>query len=187
MKLTRFSEAKPTICFRATVLRPTLLTLSKSASAKFPLQIKMMVEGIINNFPFRTTLESDNKGGHRLKISTAVRSAARTDVGEIVTVEITRVGEEPETRVPMDLRKALATAPLAKAQWKKITPMARRDWILSICVVRQAETRTRRIEKTCDMLASGKGRVCCFPGINWLTKDHVTREETWLPLPKEKK
>jgi len=47
-------------------------------------------------------------------------------------VEITRAGEEPEIRVPMDLRKALAAAPLAQALWADITPIARRDWILWI-------------------------------------------------------
>src|SRR4029077_3627435 len=43
--------------------------------------------------------------------------------------------------------------------------LARRDWIFSISSAKQPETRTRRIEKACDMLASGKRRLCCFPGI----------------------
>jgi len=60
-----------------------------------------------------------------------------------VTVEITRVGEEPEIRVPMDLRKALAAAPLAQALWADITPIARRDWILWLSSAKQPETRGR--------------------------------------------
>jgi hypothetical protein len=40
-----------------------------------------------------------------------MHDAAGADAGDTVTVEITRAGEEPETRVPMDLRKALAAAP----------------------------------------------------------------------------
>ena len=87
-----------------------------------------------------------------------------------MTVEITRAGEEPEIRVPMDLRKALAGAPPARAGWEDITPMARRDWIFSISSAKQPETRTRRIGNACDMLASGKRRLCCFPGIKWLMK-----------------
>ena len=75
-----------------------------------------------------------------------------------------------ETKVPMDLRKALAAVPLAKALWADITPIARRDWILWIITAKRLETRKRRIEKACSMLASGKRRVCCFGGINWLMK-----------------
>lgn len=64
--------------------------------------------------------------------------------------------------MPPDLRKALAAAPAAKAQWNDLTPIARRDWISWIEGAKQAETRSRRIERACDMLASGKRRPCCF-------------------------
>jgi hypothetical protein len=147
-----------------------------------------MVEGAINGFPFRAALEPDGNGSHWLRLGKALQDAAGISggegVGNTVTVEITRVGEEPECRVPMDLRKALDAAPSAQAVWTEITPMARRDWVLSIVSVKQEETRTRRLEMTCDMLASGKRRPCCFPGINWRRKDSdVTSDETWLPLP----
>ena len=36
-----------------------------------------------------------------------MRDAAGADASDAVTVEITRAGDEPEIRVPMDLRKAL--------------------------------------------------------------------------------
>ena len=98
-------------------------------------------------------------------------------------VEIARAGEEPHTRVPMDLRKALGADPLAQAGWEDITPMARRDWIFSISSAKQPETRRRRIEKACDMLASGKRRLCCFPGIKWLMKKDAKSCGMWVPLP----
>src|SRR5438045_8029455 len=103
-----------------------------------------------------------------------MQDAAGAAAGDTITVEITRVGEEPETRVPMDLCKALATAPRAQALWADISPLARRDWILWISSARQPETRRRRIDKASSMLASGKRRVCCFCGLNWLKKDHGT-------------
>src|SRR5947209_18679146 len=73
-----------------------------------------------------------------------------------------RAGEESEARVPTDLRKALATAPKAKAQWSDRTPSARRDFISWIDSAKQPETRRRRIERACDMLAAGKRRPCCY-------------------------
>lgn len=63
---------------------------------------------------------------------------------------------------PADLRKALAAAPKAKAQWADLTPIARRDFISWIDSAKQAETRRRRIERACDMVAAGKRRACCF-------------------------
>jgi uncharacterized protein YdeI (YjbR/CyaY-like superfamily) len=71
-------------------------------------------------------------------------------------------GGDSEPKVPADLRKALAAAPPAKAQWDDLTPIARRDFISWIDAAKQAETRKRRIERACDMLAAGKRRPCCF-------------------------
>jgi hypothetical protein len=179
MKLAKLEETKSTIRFSAKLFRPkateeigswTLLTLPKNASAKLPSRGMTMVEGTINGFPFRAALEPNGNGSHCLKVNKTMRVAAGADAADTVTVEIARAGEEPEIRVPTDLRKALADAPPAQAGWEDITPMARRDWIFSISSAKQPETRRRRIEKACDMLASGKRRLCCFPGIKWLMK-----------------
>jgi hypothetical protein len=195
MKLAKRQETKSTIRFSARLFRPeatekigswTVLTLARNASAKLPSRGMTMVEGTINAFPFRTALEPDGKGSHWLKVNKAMQDAAGVEAGGIVTVEITRAGGEPEIRVPMDLRKALAAAPRAQASWADITPMARRDWIFSISTAKQPETRRRRIEKACDMLASGKRRLCCFPGIKWLMKENAESCGMWLPLPNSK-
>src|SRR5258708_39938038 len=70
--------------------------------------------------------------------------------------------EESAPRVPTDLRKALAAAPLVEAVWKDLTPIARRDFMSWIDSAKQPETRRRRIEKACSMLAAGKRRPCCY-------------------------
>jgi len=190
--MAKRQETKPTIRFNAKLCRPeatekigslTLLTLSRNASAKLPSRGMTTVEGTINGFPFRAALEPNGKGSHWLRVNKAMRDAAGADAGDTVTVEITRAGDEPEIRLPADLRKALAAAPLAEASWEDITPMARRDWIFSISTAKQPETRKRRIEKACDMLASGKRRLCCFPGIKWLMKENAKSCGIWLQLP----
>jgi hypothetical protein len=186
MKSTKRQETKTTIRFKAKLSR-ALLTLPKSASAKLQSRGAITVEGTINNLPFRATLAPDGKGSHQLNMGNAMCDALGATTLHTVAVEITRVGEEAETRVPMDLRKTLTA--LAKAgqqqaidSWKDITPMARRDWIFSISTAKLAETRKRRIEKACDMLASGKRRLCCFPGIKWLMKENAKTCGIWLPL-----
>ena len=73
-----------------------------------------------------------------------------------------RAGEESEAKVPTDLGRALAAAPKAKTRWSDLTPIARRDFISWIDSAKQLETRKRRIERACSMLAGGKRRPCCY-------------------------
>jgi hypothetical protein len=185
--LVPFKQVKPTFANASASRRKagswTVLTFPKSASAKLPSRGSMMVEGTINCLPFRAALEPSGTGTtHDLKVSNAMREAVGATAGDMVTLEITRVGEEPETRMPMDLRKALAGIPLAQKSWLDITPMARRDWIFSISSSKLPETRRRRILKARDMLASGKRRLCCFPGIKWMMKENAKTCGMWLPL-----
>ncbi len=71
-------------------------------------------------------------------------------------------GKESEPKVPTDLRKALATDLVAKTKWSDLTPIARTDFISWLDAAKQQETRERRIEKACSMLAAGKRRPCCY-------------------------
>ncbi|MGH8021060.1 MAG: YdeI/OmpD-associated family protein [Opitutaceae bacterium] len=159
------------IRFSAKLFRPattakgvswTFLTLPKDASAKLPSRSMTSVEGAINGFSFRATLEPDGQGSHWLRVDRKLREAAGADAGDVVALEIAPAEEEPEPRVPADLRKAFAAAPKARALWSNITPIARRDWIHWIVSAKQPETRARRIDNACAMLAAGKRRVCCF-------------------------
>lgn len=184
MKPAKPQRTSPTIRFRAE-LSQGFLTLPKSA--KLPSRGAITVEGMLNHFPFRAALEPDGHGNHRLKVSDAMRHAVGADALDTVTVEITRVGDEPEIRVPSDLRKALADTPSAKASWADITPMARRDWIFSITEAKQPETRERRIDKACDMLAGGKRRLCCFPGIKWMMEENKKSCGMWRRVTGAKK
>src|ERR1700716_2559828 len=71
-------------------------------------------------------------------------------------------GGESEPRVATELWKAPAVAPMANAQWKDLTPIARRDFVSWLDSAKQPETRRRRIEKACSRLAAGKRRPCCY-------------------------
>src|SRR6185437_12581068 len=148
MKLAKPHGTKPTIRFSAKLLRSEAngktelwtLILPKSASAKLPSRGTTMVEGAINAFPFRAALEPDGEGSHSLSVNKTMRDGAGVDDADTVTVETARAGDEPETRVPTDLRKARAGAPVAQACWEDITPRAGRDWIFSVVTAKLPET-----------------------------------------------
>lgn len=162
--------ARSTIRFRATLHTPrepagaswSFLNLPIDASKRLPSRGQVSVEGALNGAPFRATLDPDGAGGHWLKVERELREAAGASPGDAVEVEVAPVTVEPEPDVPADLREALRASAKAKAAWDDITPLARRDWIHWVTSGKRAETRTLRIAKACDMLASGKRRPCCF-------------------------
>ena len=166
------STTSSKVRFSATLFRPaatakavawTFLVLPGNASSKLPLRGRTSVEGTFNGLAFRATLEPDGQGGHWLKVDRKLREEAGAEAGDVVSLEIAPLAEEPEPKVPADLRKALAAAHLqARAAWSDITPVARRDWIQWIESAKREETRLKRIKSACDMLAKGKRRPCCF-------------------------
>ena len=166
------------IRFRATLLEPPATTkvgaltllLPKNASAKLHSRGMTTVEGTINGFPFRATLEPDGQKSHWLRVDRRMRDALSAVAGDVVTLDIAPADKQLEPRVPADLRNALAATPKAPAVWQDITPIARRDWIHWVTSGKRPETRAIRIGKTCSMLASGKRRVCCFDRSGFFSK-----------------
>lgn len=158
------------IRFKTRLLRPAapenaawiFLLLPPAASAKLPTRSMVTVDGELDGHPFQATLEPDGQGSHWLKVDQALRESAGVAAGDTVALVIAPVAVEPEPGLPADLRTALVAHAAARATWDDITPVARRDWIHWITSGKKAQTRERRIQTACDMLASGKRRACCF-------------------------
>ena len=152
-----------------------VLSLPKSISAKLAPDTETTMEGAINNIPFRSSAAAGADAGAMLKVGKTIHDFTKANIGDKVSVEITKIGDESETRIPAELSKALAsTSPAnkkAKALWEDITPIARRDWIFWIITGKLEETRMKRTETAISKLSSGMRRACCFPGINWLMKN----------------
>lgn len=165
--------------FNAKLLRPlkpgsdtswTFVILPKEVSEKLPRRGRTTVGGTINGCGFTATLEPDGQLSHWLPVSDALSQAAGAQAGDVVALEITPVEQEPEPGIPPDLLAALAAHPEARAVWDSTTTIARVDWIHWIISARQAKTRAQRISDACDMLASGKRRVCCFDQSGYYSK-----------------
>ena len=179
--------AKPTeaIKFKAKLSRPatpkgaawTFLVLPATASKQLPTRSMVTVDGTLAGQPFQATLEPDGAGSHWFKIEKKLREAAGVVAGDSVALEIAPVEKEPEPKVPADLKQALAANPAAKAMWKEITTVARRDWIHWITSGKKAETRVKRIAVACDKLASGNRRACCFDRSGMYSKGNMGAPE----------
>lgn len=143
----------------------TFLRLPQPASDRLSSRGMVSIRGSFHGVTFAATLNPDGEGGHWLRVEDDLRTAAAVVPGDLIKLDFAQVppDEEPEPVVPPDLRAALAAAsPSARDTWADITPAARRDFIHWITSPKRPETRTKRIETACDMLAQGKRRPCCF-------------------------
>ncbi len=165
--------------FKARLLRPldagsndtwAFIVLPHEASAKLPRRGRTSVRGTIDGHSFQALLEPDGQKSHWLRIDEPLLQASGARIGEEVEFEIAAVEKEPEPEVPDDLEQALKAAPESRATWDATTTIARLDWIHWIISARQPKTRAKRINDACDMLASGKKRVCCFDPSGYYSK-----------------
>ncbi|MFL1467382.1 YdeI/OmpD-associated family protein [Marinobacter sp. HN1S83] len=165
--------------FNARLLQPkgsgsgsawAFVILPHEASAKLPRRGRVTVMASINEHGFQALLEPDGQKSHWLRIDEDLLEASHARIGDEAHFEIAAVEQEPEPEVPADLAQALEAAPESLATWNSTTPIARLDWIHWITSAKQAKTRVKRINDACDMLASGKKRVCCFDPSGFYSK-----------------
>jgi len=165
--------------FNARLLQPkgsgsgivwAFVILPYEASAKLPRRGRVTVTGAINGHGFQALLEPDGQKSHWLRIDEDLLEASHARIGDEAHFEIAAVEQEPEPEVPADLAQALEAAPESLATWNATTTIARLDWIHWITSAKQAKTRVKRINDACDMLASGKKRVCCFDPSGFYSK-----------------
>lgn len=170
---------KTTTHFNARPLRPgnpgdgapwAFIVLPREASNLLPRRGRITVAGSINGHSFTALLEPDGQKSHWLRIDENLLQESGVSIGQDARFEITALDQEPEPNVPEDLAKALDAMPDARVTWELTTTIARLDWIHWITSAKQAKTRAKRVNDACDMLASGKKRVCCFDPSGYYSK-----------------
>ena len=166
-------------CFQARLRRPAdlqgdapwaFVVLPKPESDKFPRRGRTGVQGTINGLPVRAILEPDGQLSHWLRIPKTLLESAGAEMGSVVTLEVRPLPAEPEPQLPAEFEEALAASPQARTTWEATTTVARIDWIHWIVSAKQAKTRQSRVSGACQMLASGKKRVCCFDPSGYYSK-----------------
>lgn len=137
--------------------RATLATDSPNSQAAFvviPFDVvkvygarRVPVRGTLNGCAFQSTL-SPYGGVHYLGVNKALRSAAKAEVGDVVTIVLERDDEPRTVTPPPDLAKALKANLVAHAAWKKLSYTHQREYARAILDAKKPETRARRIKRT---------------------------------------
>ena len=139
-----------------------IVRLPEQASRRLPSRGTVFIQGTAEGTPFSAVLEPDGEGGHWFPADGQWVADAGITVGTDAVFTMRVSDDWPEPDIPEDLRDALKGRGSAADQWADITPLARREWIRWIRSTANADTRRRRIEVTCDKLAAGERRPCCF-------------------------
>lgn len=83
-------------------------------------------------------------------------------------------------KVPIDLKRALGSAPKALLAWNGISPLARNEWICWNISVKQQVTRENHIKRTVAELQEGKRRPCCWVGCIHRKDKAMSPTQKWV-------
>jgi bifunctional DNA-binding transcriptional regulator/antitoxin component of YhaV-PrlF toxin-antitoxin module len=113
------------------------------------------VRGRVNGTEFRTTV-AVYSGVHLIGFNKELRERAGIEIGDRVTVELTRDDEPREVEVPRALAGALAGDPAAQAAFEDLSYTHRREYARWIAEAKRDETRKRRAARAVAMLRAGE-------------------------------
>jgi hypothetical protein len=116
---------------------------------------KPAVTVTIGSYSYRSSVAVMG-GQFLIPLSAERRAESGIKGGDAIEVELTLDTEPREVMVPEDLSLALAGDAAAKAFFESLSYSNKLRHVLSITDAKTPETRQKRIDKTMDMLRSGK-------------------------------
>ncbi len=124
----------------------------------FGSRARVPVSGTINGFPFRSSIFPMGDGHHYMAVNKETRAGAQAKAGDTITVVMQRDDEPRIITPPPDFARALKANKPALAAWDKLSYTYKKEYVQAIEEAKKPETRTRRIEKAIDQLATSKKR-----------------------------
>jgi Bacteriocin-protection, YdeI or OmpD-Associated/Domain of unknown function (DUF1905) len=115
-------------------------------------QVKVQCE--FEGVPYRGSIV--NMGaGPCIGILKAIREKLGKQVGDKVHVRLWKDEAPRVVEIPEDLEAALKNSPQSQELFEKLSYSHKREYVQWITDAKREETRTRRVEKTMEMLISG--------------------------------
>jgi hypothetical protein len=120
---------------------------------------RVAVNATIDGAPYRGSLMRMGTPYPILGIVKDIRATIGKDIGDAVTITVEEDAEPRVIAVPPDLKRALASAPKARAFFDALSYTHRKEYVRWIESAKRDETRADRLEKTVAMLLAGKRGV----------------------------
>lgn len=113
---------------------------------------RVPVKATINGVPYRGTLMRMGKPCHILGVLKEIRQKTGREVGDEVEVILEEDTEQRVVELPQDFRQTLEKDPAAGAAFEKLSYTHQKEHVTAILGAKKAETRSRRIAKSIEML-----------------------------------
>ena len=161
-KASKAGESKPTVKrFRALVKREEgsevcAIDIPFDVEKTFGSRGRVPVRGALHGAPYRGSVFRMGGDCHFMVVNRKLRVAAGVSGGETVPVTMERDDEPRVITPPDDFARALKTNKDARATWDKLSFTHQREHVEHVEEAKRPETRQRRIEKSIQLLASGK-------------------------------
>lgn len=125
-----------------------------------PLPVLIRINGAPRK-PWRINMMPTGKGSFYLYLHGDVRRASRTQVGDLVTVEIafdSAYKNGPMHPMPAWFNAALQAAPGARKNWQALIPSRQKEVLRYFSWLKSSEARERNLSKALHVLSGKPGR-----------------------------
>lgn len=120
----------------------------------FGTRARVPVCGMINGFPYRSSIFPMGGGCHFMAVNKETREGAKAKAGDMIRVVMQRDDAPRIITPPADFARALKANKPAQAAWNKLSYTHQKEIALAIEAAKRPETRTRRIEKALAELSA---------------------------------
>jgi Bacteriocin-protection, YdeI or OmpD-Associated/Domain of unknown function (DUF1905) len=117
------------------------------------LRRRVGLRGSMNGKPFWVSAQPMGDGNHWVTVNKAMRAEMGLVGDEEVRVEFVIDDKRPPVAVPPDLAAALKVNGAAAANFERMAPSHRKEYVLHILEAKRLETRARRIEQVVKRLS----------------------------------
>jgi hypothetical protein len=117
-------------------------------------KVKALIEGV----PYRGTLVRMGTECHLLLILKEIREKVGKTFGDEIKITVEPDSEPRVVDVPPDFAKALGKVKAAQAYFNSLSYSHQREYVGYITEAKREETRTRRIDRTIEILKQGKSK-----------------------------
>jgi hypothetical protein len=124
----------------------------KRVSQAFAQKGYIAVKGTLNGEPIRATLVPKGDGRHRLYLNTDMRTRAKVEVGERVTIEVSLDTQPRVVPMPAALEQALKKNRKARSAFEQLTPSRQKEILNYLNWLKRPETLARNIAKVIAQL-----------------------------------
>jgi hypothetical protein len=117
-------------------------------------KVKSMIEGVT----YRGTLVRMGTECHLLLILKEIREKVGKTFGDEIKITVEPDSEPRVVDVPPDFAKALGKVKAAQVYFNSLSYSHQREYVGHITEAKREETRTRRIDRTIEILKQGKSK-----------------------------